>query len=170
MPSTIVNPIARIKNSVLQGEGLWKNHDRNDSDVTSICLVAYAGSSNNYATPRKLGVTSGGYVVPSGKIFLLNSVKFRTNFGGANTFVNVGSASTDVGFNSSSGPSNPDSTSAPQAYPIYVATASGAISTVVAVHQVVTAGRYLYCYTSGVDITYVLFGYEIDDAVTDLND
>lgn len=126
--------------------------------IISLTCSASGGSSQVYGTFRKTGETSG-YQVPPGKRFVAIAARAAVS-GAAATLCNIGSSTNDVGFYSSSAPSNFYSTSI-----IFIRSTGPNFETWSGVLSF-PAGTYvsgLLNAVASVNVYGVLFGYEIDE-------
>jgi hypothetical protein len=129
-------------------------------------LVSRFTSANVHSTPREIGASSG-YLVPSGKKYVVTGL--RLIFSGAGGGGNVGlvTATSDVGVFANSAPSGPDS-GTPANIMISPA-ANGKYE--LPFLMVVPAGKYLYGYLdpgTGSTGFMTIIGHEINIEATEL--
>lgn len=128
-------------------------------------LVAFfnGGASQFNSTPREHGTTSG-YLVPSGKKFIVASTQWVIEGGVTGKRMGVSSGSTDVGISSASPPAAHDfSVASAFPYNNYYITTAGNQVLRTSMFITIPAGRYVYARSDHSGASWVqITGYEID--------
>ena len=135
-------------------------------------LVGYmTGSGNNFATPVEYGdaASSGGYAVGSGNILIITRIRIIEigSVTGAAYWAGVGD--TDVGFSSSSAPTN--ATFGSTTPSMLKNQASGTFVADISLRLTVPATKYLYvgCNDAAKNCAFYLFGYEVSTSATSIS-
>lgn len=124
-------------------------------------LCAY--TSANHATPREVGVYTGGYLVPNSKKFVVVAARVVTAAAAGN-YMYIGTATSDINF----------ANTAPSGTDIITAFGNFHITTIAQElvekgHSVVVpAGRYLHVSNVSGEAFWTIYGYEIDATAIDV--
>lgn len=120
------------------------------------------GGSNLYCTARESGATSG-YQVPSGKKFIITTVKYIQLGGTIGDKAALVSSTTDAGYASTSGPATYDFSSPGFGSFGNLNIAVAATETVAKTFiYVIPEGRFVTVYSPANNATYTVIGYEVD--------
>jgi hypothetical protein len=154
------------KNNALGSRHMIADTVISNTDLAKLKQLVGWMVGGNWATARETG-TSSGYVVPSGKKFVVVAVRLQRSggAGAATSLAGLSAATSDVGFNSGSAPTGTDGGTATLLGNVIVDTATNALTEVSLPYEI-PAGKYVALYSQLNESFWHVYGFEIDVTAT----